>query len=79
MNCPIKQACDDVASAVFPHNNWRNERARLAETLVALVEAVSAQGTSASGQDPKGLEAKPAGPVHESGCAQDAPEGTHHA
>lgn len=31
----------------------------------------AAQGTSASGQDPKGLEAKPAGPVHK----EDAPNG----
>lgn len=38
------------------------------QVLTALEALLRAQGTSASGQDPQGLEAKPAGPVR-----KDAP------
>lgn len=46
-------------------HNPRRRRARRAG------EAFLAQGTSASGQDPQGLEAKPAGPVAESDAPKD--------
>ena len=59
MNDLLVSRCAEVAEAVFPHNNWRNERTRLAETLVALAEAISipviASGGLASIDDIKAL------------------------
>ncbi len=37
----------------------------LRDVMEQALEAIAAQGTSASGHDPQGREAKPAGPVHE--------------
>ncbi|MGB3846023.1 MAG: hypothetical protein WA940_09155 [Sphingopyxis sp.] len=42
MNDIVALRCAEVAEAVFPHNNWRNERDRLTAALIALFDAAEA-------------------------------------
>lgn len=58
-----------IAGATDVHNNWQEDRDPCFKE--AAYDYADAQGMSASGQDPKGLEAKPASPVAESDAPND--------
>jgi hypothetical protein len=64
--------CDAQKSAITAQCNWCDGSGilELGDSRAADCPACCASGMSASGQDPKGLEAKPASPTREAGDAQ---------